>query len=90
MERPKSVLTDMDGVLVRGRTLIPGAREFLARLVAEGRQFLVMTNNSLYPPAILQHRLARLGLEVPAERIHTSARPPPSSSTPSARAAAPT
>ena len=73
MERPKSILTDMDGVLVRGRTLIPGAREFLARLATEGRQFLVMTNNSLYPPAILQHRLARIGLDVPADRIHTSA-----------------
>jgi NagD protein len=73
MDRPKSILTDMDGVLVRGRAIIPGAREFLERLVAEGRQYLVMTNNSLYPPGILQHRLARIGLEVPADRIHTSA-----------------
>ena len=73
MERRKSVLTDMDGVLVRGRAIIPGAREFLERLTSEGRQYLVMTNNSLYPPAILQHRLARLGLEIPADRIHTSA-----------------
>jgi NagD protein len=73
MERPKSVLTDMDGVLVRGRAIIPGAREFIERLTAEGRQFLVLTNNSIYPPVILQHRLSRTGLEVPVERIHTSA-----------------
>lgn len=73
MERPKSVLTDMDGVLVRGRVLIPGAREFIERLLAEDREFLVLTNNSLYPPAILQHRLRRIGLEIPVERIHTSA-----------------
>ena len=73
MERPKSILTDMDGVLVRGRVPIPGAREFLERLVAEGREYLVLTNNSLYPPAILQHRLARTGLEVPVDRLHTSA-----------------
>jgi NagD protein len=53
-EARKSVLTDMDGVLVRGRTIIPGAREFIQRLVDEGRPFLVITNNSLYPPAILQ------------------------------------
>jgi NagD protein len=63
----------MDGVLVRGRTIIPGAREFIQRLVDEDRPFLVMTNNSLYPPAILQHRLGRIGLDIPVDRIHTSA-----------------
>lgn len=73
MEPRKSFLTDMDGVLVRGRTLIPGACEFIDRLTAEGRKFLVLTNNSLYPPTILQHRLRRIGLDIPAERIHTSA-----------------
>ena len=73
MEQRKSVLTDMDGVLVRGRTLIPGAREFIERLTTQGRPFLVLTNNSLYPPAILQHRLARIGLDIPTERLHTSA-----------------
>lgn len=69
----KSVLTDMDGVLVLGRTIIPGAEQFIARLVAEERPFLVMTNNSMYPPVILSHRLSRIGLDIPAERIHTSA-----------------
>ncbi|MDI3340620.1 MAG: HAD-IIA family hydrolase [Sphaerobacter sp.] len=69
----KSVLTDMDGVLVRGRTVIPGAREFIEHLIAENRPFLVLTNNSMYPPAILAHRLSRMGLDIPPERIHTSA-----------------
>lgn len=71
--RPKSVLTDMDGVLVRGRTVIPGACEFIARLSEEGRKFLVLTNNSQYPPAILAHRMQRYGLEIDADCIHTSA-----------------
>ena len=71
--RRKSVLTDMDGVLVLGRTIIPGAGEFIARLIDEARPFLVMTNNSMYPPAILSHRLNRIGLDIPTERIHTSA-----------------
>jgi NagD protein len=69
----KSILTDMDGVLVRGRTIIPGAVEFIARLRAEGRKFLVLTNNSMYPPAILRHRLQRSGLDIPLENMHTSA-----------------
>lgn len=72
-EQRKSVLTDMDGVLVRGRSLIPGARDFIDRLVAEGRKFFVMTNNSKFAPAILHHRLHRMGLDVPADHIHTSA-----------------
>lgn len=73
MEPLKSILTDMDGVLVRGRTIIPGAVEFIQRLKAEERKYLVLTNNSIYPPAILAHRLSRIGLEVPVESIHTSA-----------------
>jgi NagD protein len=69
----KSVLTDMDGVLVVGRTPVPGAAEFIARLLVEGRKFLVLTNNSMYPPAILAHRLQRIGLDIPSDRLHTSA-----------------
>jgi NagD protein len=69
----KSILTDMDGVLVVGRTPIPGAPEFIARLLTEGRKFLVLTNNSMYPPAILAHRLQRIGLDIPSDHLHTSA-----------------
>src|SRR5215211_2906288 len=63
----------MDGVLVVGRTPVPGAPEFIAGLLNQGRKFLVLTNNSMYPPAILSHRLRRTGLDVPADRLHTSA-----------------
>ncbi len=73
MEQRKSILTDMDGVLVLGREPVPGAPQFIARLLDEGRRFMVLTNNSLYPPAILQHRLKRIGLDIPDDRIHTSA-----------------
>jgi NagD protein len=73
METRKSILTDMDGVLVLGRTPIPGAAEFIERLIAQERRFLVLTNNSMYAPAVLSHRLERIGLPVPADHIHTSA-----------------
>jgi NagD protein len=69
----KNVLTDMDGVLVVGRRPVPGAPEFIARLLEQDRKFLVLTNNSMYPPAILRHRLQRIGLDVPDDRLHTSA-----------------
>ncbi len=73
MESPKNYLIDMDGVLVRGGTPIPGADQFLARLRARNAQYLVLTNNSRYTPGDLAHRLHGMGLEVPAEAIFTSA-----------------
>ncbi len=66
-------LTDMDGVLVREEHALPGAAEFLARLVERQRRFLVLTNNSIYTPRDLAARLARSGLTVPENAIWTSA-----------------
>jgi NagD protein len=73
MPAKKSYLLDMDGVLVRGRQPIPGAPEFIGRLLATGTRFLVITNNPLYTPRDLSHRLAGEGLQVPEENLFTSA-----------------
>ena len=66
-------LTDMDGVLIHEGTPIPGAGEFIGKLRESGKPFLVLTNNSIYTQRDLQARLARMGLDVPAENIWTSA-----------------
>ncbi len=73
MEPPKNYLIDMDGVLVRGGALIPGADRFLARLKERRARFLILTNNSRFTPGDLAHRLQGLGLEVTADDIFTSA-----------------
>jgi NagD protein len=73
MEGIKNYLTDMDGVILRGRTLIPGAAEFVERLRAKDIPFLILTNNSQYTQRDLQVRLSFMGLEVPPEAIFTSA-----------------
>lgn len=70
---PSAYLIDMDGVLVRGRRPIPGAAEFLDRLRAHGKPFLVLTNNSLWTPEDHVARLAAAGLEVAPGAIFTSA-----------------
>jgi NagD protein len=70
---PQCWLTDMDGVLVREEHALPGAAEFLARLIDKQRRFLVLTNNSIYTPRDLAARLTRSGLDVPEEAIWTSA-----------------
>jgi NagD protein len=69
----KNYLTDMDGVLVSGSKIIPGADDFIERLKRREAEFLVLTNNPLYTPRDLAHRLQTIGLDVPAERIFTSA-----------------
>lgn len=66
-------LMDMDGVLVRGAQLIPGAAEFIARLRAAEKPFLILTNSSVYTPRDLQARLAHNGLDVTPEALYTSA-----------------
>jgi NagD protein len=69
----KNYLIDMDGVLVSGSQPIPGAREFLEKLLAAQYEYLVLTNNSTYTQRDLSHRLHTMGLEIPEDRIFTSA-----------------
>src|SRR3954465_5138016 len=66
-------LSDMDGVLVHEEEPIPGAAEFVSRLVETGRPFLLLTNNSIFTPRDLKARLHRSGIDVPEDAIWTSA-----------------
>jgi NagD protein len=68
-----SWLMDMDGVLVREEEAVPGADEFIARLRELGTPFLLLTNNSIYTQRDLAARLRNSGIDVPEERIWTSA-----------------
>ncbi len=69
----RSWLMDMDGVLVREQTLVPGADRVIELLRERELPFLVLTNNSIYTQRDLAARLAAVGLVVPPERIWTSA-----------------
>src|SRR4029450_5122178 len=69
----ESWLVDMDGVLAHEGQPIPGAEEFIRRLARSGKRFLVLTNNSIFTARDLHARLARVGLDVPAGSIYTSA-----------------
>ena len=66
---PKSYLIDMDGVLVRGPRIIPGADAFIETLKVKGIKFLVLTNNAMYTPGDLAHRLQSIGLPITADGI---------------------
>src|SRR3954470_4933615 len=70
---PECWLSDMDGVLVREEHALPGASEFLGRLIERDRRWLVLPNNSIFTPRDLSARLAHSGLHIPEEAIWTSA-----------------
>ncbi len=69
----KNFLIDMDGVLVEGKTIIPGADKFIERLKKQNRKFLVLTNNPVYTPRDLAHRLQEAGIAIEETQIFTSA-----------------
>jgi NagD protein len=68
-----SYLMDMDGVLVHEEHIIPGADEYIAELTARGVNFVVVTNNPIYTRRDLRARLLTSGLDIPEDRIWTSA-----------------
>ena len=84
----ESWLTDMDGVLVHEGQPVPGAPEFINRLRASGKPFLVLTNNSIYTPRDLHARLQPAWASTcPRSRSGPRRWPPRSSSPTSGRAA---
>ena len=73
MEPPQNYIIDMDGVLISGGTMIPGADLFLERLKTRGAEYLILTNTPTLTPGDLAHRFKIQGLDIPKERIFTSA-----------------
>ncbi|MEY3999978.1 MAG: hypothetical protein RLZZ626_333 [Actinomycetota bacterium] len=63
----------MDGVLVHEGVALPGAAELIKQWQDAETPFLVLTNNSIYTPRDLAARLQQTGLDIPEDRIWTSA-----------------
>jgi 4-nitrophenyl phosphatase len=68
------LLVDLDGVVYRGRTPIPGVAAVLADRAAAGDDVVYVTNNSVRYRADYLERLSSLGAPVDPARIVTSAR----------------
>jgi NagD protein len=66
-------LIDMDGVIYRGDTPIPGAAEFIHGLREEEIPFLFLTNNSASTPRDYVVKLQKLGMEVEERHFYTCA-----------------
>jgi HAD superfamily hydrolase (TIGR01450 family) len=72
MKDYQTFLIDLDGVVYRGDHLLPGARDFVARLQATGRAFRFISNNSMAAPSEVAAKLRRLGIPVGDETVVTA------------------
>ncbi len=66
------LILDMDGVLYRGGTAVPGAPQAFAALRAAGIEIVALTNNARASAEDYSAKLARLGIHLAAERIVTA------------------
>ncbi|RSM24852.1 UMP phosphatase [Aeromonas salmonicida] len=69
----KSVICDIDGVILHNNDLIPGADRFVHRLLEQGTKLLFLTNYPAQTQKDLQNRFRSAGIEVPEECFYTSA-----------------
>ena len=67
------VCCDLDGVIWRGDTPIPGSADGIEQLRAAGRRVVFTTNNSSLRVADYVERLARFGIPVTPDDVCTSA-----------------
>lgn len=66
IDRYKAIFCDLDGCLVSGDVVLPGARELAA---AAARRLYIVSNNSTDTPRSLAARLGASGIAVAPERI---------------------
>ncbi len=69
----RGVILDMDGVLYRGDSAIEGSAEAVRALQASGHRVVCLTNNARRTPQAYAAKLRKLGIEVAASDILTSA-----------------
>jgi len=73
MTEQTNYLLDMDGVLINGNHIIPGADKFIDALNSKNVEYLVFTNNPIYTPRDLAHKLHNMHINIQEKRIFTSA-----------------
>ncbi|MGH2531326.1 MAG: HAD-IIA family hydrolase [Thermomicrobiales bacterium] len=72
LKAARGFVFDMDGVLYRGRTVLPGVNDLLNALDLRGRTYMLATNNSSATAAEYVAKLAGMGVTVGEEAILTS------------------
>lgn len=68
-DKTKLFLLDMDGTVYLGTRWIEGAREFLDKILATGREYAFVTNNSTKDTSAYLEKLSNMGLVTEGKRI---------------------
>jgi len=68
----RGAVVDLDGTVLRGETLLPGASEAVAALRERLDRVLFLTNNPTVPPREYAARLCELGIDATADDVLTS------------------
>jgi len=74
LQQLTTYLIDLDGVIYRGETLVPGAKEFVDWLDARHKKYLFLTNNSFASEQQVVDKLARLGIVTDPTHVLGAAR----------------
>lgn len=73
LQTVKCFALGLDGTLCLGQTLLPKVKEFLEKIVASGRRFVIWRNHSALSPEATLVQLSRQGLDIQPEQLYTSA-----------------
>ncbi|NJL32800.1 MAG: HAD-IIA family hydrolase [Chloroflexaceae bacterium] len=68
----KHILFDMDGVLYRGQTVLPGVPDLLRLCDERGLAVATITNNATRTRQQYEEKLGKLGLPIRGEQVYTS------------------
>lgn len=68
----RGAVVDLDGTVLRGETLLPGAADAVTALRERLDRVLFLTNNPTVPPRAYAARLRELGIDAAAEDVLTS------------------
>lgn len=73
MKQLKNLILDMDGVLWRGETPMPGLPQFFETLHKQSIRFVFATNNAARTPEQYTGKFAKFGITIQPEQVLTSA-----------------
>ncbi len=69
LQQLTTYLIDLDGVIYRGETLIPGAKDFIHWLDSNSKKYLFLTNNSFASEQQVVDKLTRLGISTDSTHV---------------------
>jgi 4-nitrophenyl phosphatase len=69
----KALLIDLDGVMYRGDSALPGAEDLLPALSELGLGYMFVTNNSTLAPEDVAGKLNRMNVQTDSDHVVTSA-----------------